>query len=659
MSDLISARLDDLRNHIHRCNQAYYLGQSPIADEEYDQILAELKQLETEFPEYALPASPTTQVVGTPLPAFESKEHRIPMLSLSNVYSIEELQSWAQDLRKLVAEPVIEFVCELKIDGLAMSLLYEDGTLQAAVTRGDGTRGDVVTDNIRTIEEIPHRIKETGQVEVRGEVYLPREHFDRLNRRRQASGDPMFKNPRNAAAGTLRTLYSAEVKRRGLKIFLYSLSLGPGGASHFENIQQLKQWGFPTNPHARKCVSIAEVVRFCKEWETKKEALGYDVDGVVVKVDSLALQEQMGFTAKSPRWARAFKFKAEQAVTRLLEVEIGIGRTGVLTPVAILEAVELNDTQVSRATLHNYDQIKRLDLHLGDEVVLEKGGEIIPKVVEVHLEARPADARPIVPPTHCPRCGTEVVQPAGEVDRRCPNEACPAKMLEQVLHFVSRKAMNIETIGPALIEQLLSKDLIGSYADLYALTEADLSQLERMGQKSAQNVLKGIEASKSVSLARFIFALGIRNVGEKAAKLLARRFGSLEQLKQATQEEITHINEIGPTIAQSLVDYFQQPIHLERIEQCLQAGLNPQSEVVELDRQSPLYGKTVVITGTLSEAREVWKERLEKAGASVTGSVSKKTDYLLAGENAGSKLAKAEKLKVEVLSEAQIRAWLE
>ncbi len=652
-------QIEELRRTIHRYNHAYYTGTAEITDENYDALVAQLQSLEQAQPKLRQASSPTTKIIGTPLPAFPSHTHQTPMLSLGNVYSFEELQSWSDGLRRLLGDVEISYTSELKIDGLAISLLYENGQLVKGVTRGDGVTGDDITPNIKTISTLPWQLPEPLTLEVRGEVYFSKANFEQLNQRRQAMNESLFKNPRNAAAGTIRMLDSAEVRRRHLDVFIYSLNSGPLEASHADNLEKLKTLGFPVNQETLLCPSLQEVQAFCQRWDGKKDNLPYEVDGVVVKVNRLHQQEELGFTAKSPRWAAAFKFTAEQAVSRLRDIEIGVGRTGVLTPVAILEPVELNATLVSRATLHNYDQISRLDLHLGDEVILEKGGEIIPKVVAVNTVARPEEASRIVPPATCPSCETAVVQNPGEVDWRCPNAFCPAQQLEAILHFVSRKAMDIETMGPALIEQLLQQKLIQTVADLYGLTHDNLSQLERMGDKSAQNVLDGIERSKTIRLYRFVFALGIRNVGEKAAKTLAKQFGTLEKLMEASTEEMEAIDEIGPTIANSVYEFFRKEENQQIVQNCLSRGVVPEPEVVRTASASPISGKVIVLTGTLSEPREVWKVRLEELGAKITNSVSKKTDYVLAGENAGSKLAKAEKLNVPVVDEATARTWMD
>jgi len=656
----IYASLRELYSSIHQHNYHYYTGTPTISDEEYDALLSQLEELEAKYPDQRSTSSPITRIVGTPQPPFPTRSHQVRMLSLNNAYSFDELREWAVSAKKMLGQEELEYVCELKIDGLAVSVLYENGNMVAGITRGDGYAGDEITPNLKTIDSLPVKLPESITIEVRGEVYLPQKHFEKINTQRQIQGEMLFKNPRNVAAGSLRLLDSTEVRKRHLEIFTYILISGPIGKTHFENLEKLKSLGFPVNPNTQCISSIEEVIAFCQRWETEKDQLPYDIDGIVIKINGLQDQEQLGSTAKSPRWAVAFKFTAEQAISTIRSIEIGVGRTGVLTPVAILDPVELNGTVVSRATLHNYDQVKRLNLHLGDQVTIEKGGEIIPKIVAVNEQVRSADALPIDPPAACPKCNTLAVHSPGEVDWRCPNSQCPAQQLEQIQHFVSRKAMNIETIGPALIEQLLNKDLLKNVADLYVLTHEQLAELERMGDKSASNVLEGIEQSKKCTLSRFIYALGIRHIGEKTAKVLSQHFINLKgfmELAEDLRERLEQIDEIGPVIAQSVYEFFQNQENRKVISDCLARGVSPEEETRVLSESLPISGKIIVLTGTLSESRNVWKERLEQAGASVTGSVSKKTDYVLAGENAGSKLSKAEQLGIAVVDETEAQSW--
>ena len=651
-------RMQELTELIHGHNVRYYLGTPTISDESFDALVRELMQLESSYPKLRDPSSPLLRIVATPLRTFPSRSHRIPMLSLSNAYSFEEVVNWDTSLRRLLEASQVEYVGELKVDGLAVSLIYERGRLEAGVTRGDGQVGDEITPNLLTIANLPVLLPEPINLEVRGEVYLPHLNFEKLNVRRQAEGEPLFKNPRNAAAGTLRLLDTAEVRHRRLQILIYAVVHGSNKTSHYANLQWLGELGFPINPATRLLSDWNSVKNFLEHWESERRHLDYDVDGIVLKVNSLEDQAVLGMTAKSPRWAVAFKFTAEQAVSTLRKIEIGVGRTGVLTPVALLDPVELNGTTVSRATLHNYDQIERLQLHLGDQVLVEKRGEIIPKIVAVHQPAPVSESGPIDPPTSCPACDSLAIQHPGEIDWRCPNPECPAQLQERLLHFVSRRAMDIDAVGPALLDQLLNRRLVRSAADLYRLKIEDLTPLERMGLKSAQNVVLAIDQSRERPLSCFLHALGIPHVGEKTAQLLARNYGSLEVLQRADQEELAAIHEIGPVIAESVVCYFRSAETKALLQELEDTGVRSQELQVQQAPDSPLKGKTVVLTGTLSEPRDVWQQRLEDAGARISGSVSKKTDYVLAGEKAGSKLEKAENLKISVISEDQAQSWL-
>jgi DNA ligase (NAD+) len=659
------ARINQLSAMIHQYNYSYYCAKNTddkgkkCTDETYDELVLELKSLENQYYEFKIQDSPNLQIKGEPHSGFPNRKHTVPMLSLGNVYSLDELKSWGTGVKKLLGGQSPEYVCELKIDGVAVSAIYRNGILNAGVTRGDGNEGEEITPNIKTITCLPLRLKDERDLEVRGEVYLPRQKFAALNRKRLISGDPLFKNPRNAAAGSLRLLDSTETSRRHLAVFIYTIAEGIPHETHSGNLDFLTQQDFPVNPETKTVTSIEELLEYCRYWEEHKEELPYDIDGIVLKVNSLKQQRQLGFTAKSPRWATAFKFTALQAATVLRSIEIGVGRTGVLTPVAILDPVELNGTTVSRATLHNYDQVERFNLHLGDHVILEKGGEIIPKIVAVDATLRSTGAQKIEPPLACPVCGTLALRPEGEVEWRCPNQECPAQQKEKILHFVSRRAMDIDTIGPALIEQLLTKKLLKSAADLYLLRHEDLSGLERMGEKSAQNVISSIVKSKQCELGQFVHALGIANVGEKTARILALHFGRLEKLMSSSSEDLEKIEEIGPVIAESIFDFFQQAEQRQNIADFLERGVVPAEEKILEISDSPFSGKIVVLTGTLSEPRDVWKKRLIQAGANVTSSVSKNTDFVLAGENAGSKLEKAEKFNIYVINETTALNLLE
>ena len=648
----------ELAQHIHDLNHAYYCDVATVPDEEYDGLVSQLQALENQAGEFLPEASPTLKFVMNQQEAFPSRKHSPPMLSLGNLYSEQELLEWDESLRKILGTPALSYTCELKIDGLAISLIYEKGRLATAVTRGDGTEGDEVTANLRTIPELPVTLPEPLNLEVRGEVFLSKDAFERLNQRRAAENEPLFRNPRNTAAGTLRTLDTSEVSRRRLGVFVYACVSGIEAARHSAALDRLAELGFPVNPERHCVASIADALEYCRKREPLLAELPYAIDGVVLKVDSYSTQKQFGATAKSPRWAAAYKFSTEQAESRIRGVELGVGRTGVITPIALVDPVELNGTMVGRATLHNFEQVRSLRLHLGDLVTLEKGGEIIPKIVSVAPSAHPPHAPPIQPPETCPACDAGVTHEQGEVDWLCTNPNCPDQVRERILHFCSRRALDVETIGPALVVQLLERQLVKTPADLFRLNVEALSQLERMGEKSAENVVSGLERSKHCRLAALLHGLGIPNVGEKTSRILARRFGTLQALRTVQHEQLLAIDEIGPVIANSVASFFAEPRQQALVDDLLAVGVCPQDEVA-LDTDNPHFsGKTVVLTGVLSEARDVWKQRLEEAGANVTSSVSKKTDLVLAGENAGSKLEQAQKLEISVIDETTARNWL-
>lgn len=652
--------LEQARLQARRHLVAYYTGEGePLSEADYAALVRHIAALEAEQPQRRDWDSPQVVVRPHPEDPFPSRAHRTPMLSLANAYTVEELAEWERTLLRWLPEGrTPTYLTELKIDGVAISITYEGGRLAHAVTRGDGTTGEEVTRNVATIRDLPLQLPEPVDLEVRGEVYYTLASFSEMNRERERAGEPAFKNPRNAAAGTLRTLRTAEVSQRQLNVFIYALVDTTGFATDSEVLDWLRGLGLPVSEPLHHFSTLDEVAAYYNSSRLERDALGYQIDGVVVKVDELDLREHAGFTSKSPRWAVALKYAAEQARTTVLDVQIGVGRTGVLTPIAHLEPVELAGTTVARATLHNYDQIERLGLMKRDRVVLEKGGDIIPKVVEVLADERPADAEPIEPPAECPSCGGPVARLEGEVDYHCTNLACPAQQAERIQHFCARNAMDIDQVGPALVEQLLKTGRVQTFADLYRLREDDLADLERMGAKSAENVVRAIEASKTRPLHRFLFALGIRYVGERTAQVLARHFRSLDAIREASEEDFDNINEIGTVTARSLATYFSDPAHLAVIDDCLAQGVGPQPPEAPAGEQ-PLAGRKVVLTGTLSEPRNRWKQRLERAGASVTGSVSKHTDYVLAGPGAGSKLDAAERLGVPVLDEEGMRALLE
>ena len=660
---------EQVRAAARRALVDYFTSTAPGAGAEFESALAALAALETGHPGASGWLSPLVRVLAPDQEPFPTRRHAVPMLSLANLYSVDELLEWERSLRRLIPDrPAPAYVAELKVDGLAISLLYERGRLAAAVTRGDGSQGEDVTRNVKTIRGVPLRLQEPLTLEVRGEVYYTLRNFNQLNVERERAGEAAFKNPRNAAAGTLRMLDSGAVGRRRLDVVVYALAAGPepepsapaAPPTHQGTMAWLAGLGFPISEHLRRCDSAHAVAEYYAAWERNRQTLDFHIDGIVVKVDDLALYPVLGSTAKSPRWAAALKFEAEQVTTRLLGVEVGVGRTGVLTPVAILAPVPLGGTTVSRATLHNYDQIARLDLQIGDTVYLVKGGEIIPKVIGVDPSARAgAVLRPIARPAACPSCGAEPRQGDGEVDYYCPNPGCPAQRAERIRHFASRRAMDIESLGPALIEQLLGQGLIATVADLYLLEAPDLAALDRMGQKSAENVIAGIAASKERPLDRLLHGLGIPQVGARTARVLARHFGTLDALRAASVEDLENLNEIGTVTAQAIHDFFRDPIQTELIRLCIERGVAPSPVEQAGGAGVPLAGKTVVITGTLSEPRAVWKDRLEAHGATVTGSVSKKTGFLLAGADPGSKLKTATELGVTVVSEDEMLGLLQ
>jgi DNA ligase (NAD+) len=650
-------RIAVLRNEIRRHDHLYYVqGAAEISDQEYDRLYGELVDLEAQFPELVTPDSPTQRVGGQPSSDFATFVHRVPMLSLDNTYSEEELREFERRIFRLVGERALDYVAELKIDGLSMALHYEGGRFVRGVTRGDGVRGDDVTPNVRAIKAVPLTLQGTRvpeELEVRGEVYLPRSRFEAMNREREAAGEEPFANPRNAAAGTMKTLDSRVVAGRGLDIFLYSIAhvKGPRLAGQWEALRQLRSWGLRTNRESAQCHGLDDVLAFIAKWQNQRDTLEYDIDGVVVKVDSFALQEELGFTSKFPRWAIAFKYPARQASTVVLDIDVNVGRTGKLTPVALLEPVPLAGTTVGRASLFNEEEVARKDVRKGDTVLIEKGGDVIPKVVAVVEARRPPGTVPWTPPTECPVCGTPVIKPEGEVDRRCPNASCPAQVEERFKHFAGRTAMDIEGLGDVLVHQLVETGLVKDFADIYRLDQETLVGLERMAEKSAQNLLAGIEASKHRELRRLLFALGIRFVGDRAAALLARHFGSLERLGAATVEEIDAIYEIGPTVAQSVHEWFHTVENAQLVARLQAAGVCTE-EAAAPERSDLFAGKQFVLTGTLDRmTRDQAKAAIEMRGGRVTTSVSKKTSYVVAGKDPGSKRDKAEELGVAILDE--------
>lgn len=648
--------LETLRREIRSHEYRYYVENRPsITDADFDRLLKRLEELETRYPNLITEDSPTQRVGGAPVEGFQTFHHKIPLLSLQNVYSLPELQEFYNRIAKNTTSPPL-FVGELKIDGLSISLHYRDGTLQRAVTRGDGEKGDDVTSNIRTIRSLPLHIPEGGSVEARGEVYLPRDSFETMNRLREERGEEPFANPRNGAAGTVHLLDPREVSNRHLEIFLYSLFFDGAEPrpSHRENLSLLRELGFRTNPLSRSLSSFQEMTEFIEETGRLRDSLDYDVDGIVFKVDDIAAQKALSSTSKFPRWAVAYKFPPEEGISRILSIQLQVGRTGAVTPVANLEPLRLAGSTVSRATLHNAEEIRRKDIRVGDWVWVVKSGDVIPKVTAVVKERREGNETPFTMPDLCPICASPLEKPEGEVVWRCPNLSCPARLRESLLHFVSRDAMNIDGFGEALVDQLLEKGMVKDPADLYTLRLDELETLERMGRKSGAKILNALQESKKNPLARLINGLGIRLVGEVTARDLAMRFPTLEALSSATQEELLTVPEVGEKVAQSLRSFFSDPSNLTLLEKLAEVGVSPSPPEPSQQLSLPWKGMKFVFTGELPslERREA-EAMVRSLGGEATGSVSGKTSFVVAGEAAGSKLAKALSLKVPVLSQEE------
>lgn len=655
----ILAKAEKLKKLLEQANYEYYVLNNPsITDYEYDMHMKELQALEVQYPELADVNSPSQRVGSDLNQAFTQVQHRYPMLSLSNVYSVEELRDFDTRIRKVVSD--VSYVCELKFDGTAIGITYQNGELVRAVTRGDGVKGDDVTANVRTIRSIPLKLRGNNfpaEFEVRGEIILPHASFNRLNAEREEIGEQPFANPRNAAAGTLKMQNSSVVAKRGLDCYLYFLNgdLLPT-ESHYCNLLSMRSWGFKVSEHAMLCTTIEEVVAFIERWDEERHNLPYDTDGVVIKVDSLAHQIELGFTAKSPRWAVAYKFKAEQASTKLLSVDFQVGRTGAITPVANLEPVQLAGTTVKRASLHNADQIELLDLRINDYVLVEKGGEIIPKVVGVDMDRRGRGLVPFMYITHCPECGTLLVREEGEAKHFCPNDAeCPPQIVGRLEHFISRKAMNIDGLGSETAELVYREGLIRDIADLYNLEVEQLKNLERMGAKSASNIIKSIENSKQVPFERVLYALGIRYIGEVTAKKLAAHFESIDNLMAASYEELLQVEEVGEKIAESIIHHFKEPKNVEQLERLRANGV--QMVIKEVAKASDkLNNFTFVISGTFEIARDEIKSLIEANGGKVVSSISGNLSYLVVGENMGpAKLEKANKLGTKMISLSELK----
>jgi DNA ligase (NAD+) len=648
-------RIEALREAIDEHNRRYYVDAVPtISDFEFDVLMYELITLEKNFPQFASSTSPTQRVGSDIREGFVQVEHRYPMLSLGNTYSEEEVREFDSRIAKTFADDR-EYVCELKFDGVSISLTYLNGELQRAVTRGDGTRGDDITNNVRTIRDIPLQLHGDYpiEVEVRGEILMPHRSFDKLNREREAAGDAQFANPRNAASGTLKRLDSKEVARRELSSFAYYLPASDSlpFASHYESLQAARSWGFNVSEHAQKCANVSEVLAFIARWDAERKTLPYDTDGVVVKVNSFVQQRALGYTAKTPRWAMAYKFKAEQGCTKLLSIDYQVGRTGAITPVANLAPVRLAGTTVKRASLHNADQIALLDIRIGDMVYVEKGGEIIPKIVGVDHAQRSEDLLPLQYITSCPECGTQLVRSEGEAKHSCPNESgCRPQIIGRIIHFASRKAMNIEGVGEEVVETFYDHGMVRDAGDLYTLRKRQIALLNHLGDKSAENILQGIISSTQVPFTRVLFALGIRYVGEATAKQLAVALGSLDALQQASHEQLMKVSEVGDQIARSVVDFFAEERNQQMIAKLRKAGLRFEVEKQQL-LSSCFSGLSFVITGTLSRPREEFKLLIEQHGGKTLSAISGNTSFLLAGEKAGSKAEKAEKLGVKIMDE--------
>lgn len=664
-----AGRVAELRDAIRRHEHLYYvLARPEISDREFDHLDRELRDLESAHPELVTPDSPTQRVGETPLAEFPSVTHQEPMLSLENTYSEDEVREFEERVRRQLGEVSLSYVAEPKIDGLSLSVTYEMGVLVRAVTRGDGKVGDEVTQNARTIRSLPLALKAPGRgrgipghLEVRGEVYLPRSVFTRLNEERTRNSEEPFVNPRNAASGAMKQLDPRQVRERGLDLFLYSLAKvsGPEPRTHSEALDLMRALGLRTNPEIRPCASIGEALARCAELREKRHELDYDIDGVVIKVDSLSLQRELGSTSKFPRWAIAYKFPAERATTRLLSIDVQVGRTGKLTPVAHLAPVFVGGTTVSRATLHNAEEIARKDIRLGDLVVIERGGEVIPKVVEVVPSERAASSLPFVMPETCPVCGAHVAAVAEEVDLRCPNASCPAQIEERIKHYARRQAMDIEGLGDKLVAVLVQRGDLKNIADLYSLKADSLAELERMGKKSALNLVSSIDRSRGAGLQRLLFGLGIRFVGERAAELLARRFGSMEALARASPEEIDAVPEIGGAVVASVREWFEAPENQELVQRLQKADVRLSAASGGPFGARTLEGLQFVLTGVLASMdRNEAKRSIEARGGRVTSAVSSKTDYIVAGEDAGSKLEKARALGIKILDEAGLKSLL-
>ena len=658
-------KINLLRDQINYHNRKYYVEDAPsISDYDYDQLINKLKKLEQEHPELIIPESPTRRVGGEPAEEFKTVEHSIPMLSLDNTYSKEELADFDKRARKGLDENDIEYVVELKIDGLGVSLVYENGILIRGATRGDGIHGEDVTGNLRTIRSVPLKINNDmglKKFEVRGEVYFNRPDFEKINLQRESAEEPLFANPRNAAAGSIRLLDPRITASRPLKIFFYNILLDDKTlfSTHYESLKTLKTLGFRINPNTTFCKSLDKVFRQIELWQKKKSSLNYDVDGLVIKINAFSQQDILGATSKHPRWAIAYKYPAEQAITEVENITVQVGRTGSLTPVAKLKPVIISGSTVARATLHNEDEIKRKDIRIGDTIVIEKGGEIIPKVLRVLFDKRTGEEKVFSMPQKCPACNAGVYRPIGEAVTRCTGATCPAQLKERLQHFASRKAMDIDHLGTQIIDQLVKKGMVKNFADLYLLSEKKVADLERMGEKSARNLLEAIDKSKKAGFNKLLYGLGMRHVGERAAYLLSNSFSSMDELKSAPKDKIESIHEIGPKVSESIIYFFAEKKNMQIIDKLKGLGVNMES-VKSNEQKDLLQGKQFVLTGTLKKySRNEAKELIINAGGRVTSSVTKNTDYVLAGKKPGSKHEKAKTLNIKIIDEKILKKMLD
>ena len=653
----VRKKVETLRKQLDHHNYRYYVLDDPeVADQEYDTLLRELQKLEQDHPELVTHDSPTQRVGARPLEAFGTVDHRLPMLSLENAMSDEELIAFDERVKKgLDVDKSIEYVAELKMDGLAVELVYENGTFVRGSTRGDGFTGEGITQNLRTVRAIPLKLRDQkwpSSFEVRGEVFMDKQGFVHLNEQRLKESESPFANPRNAAAGSLRQLDSSVTAGRPLKFFAYELA-GATQPSQWETLESLKSWGLPINGHTKLCGSMGAAVNFFHRWENDRESLPYEIDGVVVKVNDLAKREALGVRSRSPRWAIAGKFKAQQVTTVVEDIIASVGRTGAVTPVAKLEAVSVGGVTVTNATLHNQDEINRKDVRIGDTVLVQRAGDVIPEVVKVISEKRPKETKPYSLPDSCPQCNGEVIRPEGEVVARCQNAACPAQVKGRIDHFVSKRAMDMDGLGTKLIDQMVEEGLLRDFSDIFTLKKEDVAGLERMAEKSAENLMDAIKASKTVSLWRFVYGLGIRNVGEHLAQVLANRFGDLDAFMSAAPEELEEIDEVGPIVAASIHSFFSGESNRPIVERCLASGVTLENPPT-LSESTPLEGKILVFTGSLEKfTRSEAKEMVEHLGGRADGSLSQKTDYLVAGPGAGSKRTKAEELGIPILTETE------